>query len=137
MKKVWNGEYFNYDLDSPYRTNIRADQLAGQWYANLTGLGDIVPLQSRQSALHKIFNFNVKKFSNGELGALNGMGADGSVLTANEQVQEVWTGTTLALASEMLAEGLTDEGYATSKGIFNGDTEKLSYSLPPHIASHT
>lgn len=127
IKKLWNGEYFNYDIGSPYHDNVMADQLAGQWYANLTGLGDIVPLKMRQSALRKIFNFNVKKYANGELGALNGMGADGKVLNANEQVQEVWTGTTLALASEMLAEGLTDEGYATAKGVYNGVYERFGY----------
>jgi non-lysosomal glucosylceramidase len=127
VKKLWNGEYFNYDMDSPYRTNIMADQLAGQWYANLTGLGDLVPQQMRQSALHKIFEFNVKKFSNGELGALNGMSADGTPLTINEQVHEVWTGTTFAVASEMMAEGMTNEGYATAKGIYNGVYEKFGY----------
>ncbi len=127
IKKLWNGEYFNYDLDSPYRTNIMADQLAGQWYANLTGLGDIVPPLSRQSALRKVFNFNVKKFSKGELGALNGMSADGSVLDMNEQVQEVWTGTTFAVASEMMAEGMVEEGYATAKGVYHGVYEKFGY----------
>jgi non-lysosomal glucosylceramidase len=127
IKKLWNGEYFNYDLNSPYHTNIMADQLAGQWYANLTGLGDIVPKAMRQSALHKIYDFNVKKFSNGELGALNGMSADGTALTINEQVQEVWTGTTFAVSSEMLAEGMTQEGYATAKGIYNGVYERFGY----------
>ena len=127
IKKLWNGEYFNYDLDSSYRTNIMADQLAGQWYANLTGLGDLVPQQMRQSAMHKVFDFNVKKYANGELGALNGMSADGTPLTINEQVQEVWTGTTFAVASEMMAEGLTQEGYATAKGIYNGVYERFGY----------
>ena len=127
IKKLWNGEYFNYDLNSPYHTNIMADQLAGQWYANLTGLGDLVPLQMRQSAMHKVFDFNVMKFSNGELGALNGMSADGTPLKINEQVQEVWTGTTFAVASEMMAEGMTQEGYATAKGIYNGVYERFGY----------
>ncbi len=127
IKKLWNGEYFNYDSQSPYRSDIMADQLAGQWYANLTGLGDIVPPKLRQSALQKIFSFNVKKFSNGELGALNGMAADGRLLNTNEQVREVWTGTTFALASEMMAEGMTQEGYATAKGIYNGVYERFGY----------
>ncbi len=127
IKQLWNGEYFNYDVKSPYRTDIMADQLAGQWYANLTGLGDIVPPQSRLSALHKIFSFNVNKFSHGQLGALNGMAADGSILDTNEQVREVWTGTTFALASEMMAEGMVQEGYATAKGIYNGVYEKFGY----------
>ena len=127
IKKLWNGEYFDYDSESPYRSNIMADQLAGQWYANLTGLGDIVPPQYRQSALRKIFSFNVKRFSNGELGALNGISAEGSFLDTNEQVQEVWTGTTFALASEMMAEGMMQEGYVTAKGIYNGVYERFGY----------
>lgn len=127
IKKLWNGEYFNYDENSDYHTNIMADQLAGQWYANLTGLGDLVPPQMRQSAMRKVFDFDVKKYANGELGALNGMSADGTPLTINEQVQEVWTGTTFAVASEMMAEGLTQEGYATAKGIYNGVYERFGY----------
>ncbi len=43
VKKLWNGEYFRYDTASEYRDNVQADQLAGQWYAHMTGLGDIVP----------------------------------------------------------------------------------------------
>jgi non-lysosomal glucosylceramidase len=80
IKKLWNGSYFNYDAGSPYRTGIMADQLAGQWYANLTGLGDLVPANMRVSALKKIFEFNVKKFGDGDMGALNGMGADGQCI---------------------------------------------------------
>ena len=127
IKKLWNGEYFNYDENSDYHTNIMADQLAGQWYANLTGLGDLVPPEMRKSAMRKVFDFDVKKYANGELGALNGMSADGTPLTINEQVQEVWTGTTFAVASEMMAEGLTQEGYATAKGIYNGVYERFGY----------
>ena len=127
LKKLWNGEYFDYDSDSPYRKDVMADQLAGQWYANLTGLGDIVPPAFRRSALHKIFSLNVQGFSHGELGALNGMGEDGTILHTNEQVQEVWTGTTFAVASEMLAEGMREQAYATAKGIYNGVYERFGY----------
>ena len=69
-----------------------AEQLAGQWYANLTGLGDLVPAQMRKSALQRVYDYNVMKFQGGEMGALNGMGADGQALHENEQVEEVWTG---------------------------------------------
>jgi non-lysosomal glucosylceramidase len=127
LKKLWNGSYFNYDVGSPYHDNVMADQLAGQWYANLTGLGDIVPKEMRVSALKKIFSFNVMKYANGEMGALNGMGADGTVLTDNEQIQEVWTGTTFGLASEMLAEGLRLEAFQTAKGIHHVVYESKGY----------
>jgi len=119
IKKLWNGSYFNYDLGSPYHDNVMTDQLAGQWYANMTGLGDIVPKEMRVSAMKKVFDFNVMKYANGEMGALNGMGSDGSILKDNEQIQEVWTGTTFAAAAEMLAEGLPEQAYKTAKGVYN------------------
>ncbi len=43
ISKLWTGEYFRYDTSSEYRDDVQADQLAGQWYANMTGLGDLVP----------------------------------------------------------------------------------------------
>jgi non-lysosomal glucosylceramidase len=119
ISKLWNGKYFDYDTRSEHRSDIMADQLAGQWYANLTGLGDLVPKRMRVSALKTIYNNNVMLFGNGEMGAVNGMGPKGEALDQNPQVTEVWTGTTFALASEMLFEGLHDEGYKTAEGVYN------------------
>jgi non-lysosomal glucosylceramidase len=127
IKKLWNGEYFRYDTASEYRDNIQADQLAGQWYADMTGLGDIVPRDMREKALKKIFAFNVMKFANGEMGAVNGIAADGSLVTTNEQVQEVWTGTTLGLAALFLGEGMKDEAYKTAWGIYHTSYETKGY----------
>jgi non-lysosomal glucosylceramidase len=42
VTKLWNGEYFRYDTQSEYRGSIQADHLAGQWYADMAGLGDLV-----------------------------------------------------------------------------------------------
>src|SRR5262249_48257206 len=67
ISKLWNGEYLSYDTESDYRNSIQADQLAGQWYANMTGLGDLIPLDMRRKALQKIFSFNVMKFAGGEM----------------------------------------------------------------------
>ena len=86
IKKLWNGEYFLYDTASEYKDNIQAEQLAGQWYASMTGLGDLVPLEMQRKALKKVFAFNVMKFGNGEMGAVSGMGADGLAIKGNEQV---------------------------------------------------
>jgi non-lysosomal glucosylceramidase len=127
VAKLWNGEYLRYDTESEYRDNIMADQLAGQWYANLTGLGDIVAPEMRRSALKKIFAYNVLRLHGGEMGALNGMGAGGEILRGNEQVHEVWTGTTLGLAALMLSEGLREEAFKTAWGIYHAVYEKLGY----------
>ncbi len=119
IKKLWNGTYFNYDVGSDYKTDIMAEQLAGQWYANLTGLGDLVPAEMRRSALKHVFDYNVMKFQNGTMGAINGIAADGSALHENEQVEEVWTGTTFSIASHMLSEGMRDEAFKTAEGVYN------------------
>ena len=119
VKNLWNGTYFNYDVGSDYKTDIMAEQLAGQWYANLTGLGEIVPAEMRRSALQHVFDFNVMKFQNGTMGAVNGMAANGDILHENEQVEEVWTGTTFGVASHMLSEGMHDQAFKTAEGVYN------------------
>ena len=78
-------------------------------------------------ALKKIFAFNVMKFSNGEMGAVNGMAPDGSIIKTNEQVQEVWTGTTFSLAALMLGDGMKDEGYRTAWGVYHVVYETKGY----------
>jgi non-lysosomal glucosylceramidase len=127
VKKLWNGEYFRYDTGSEYRDNIQADQLAGQWYANMTGLGDLVPRDMQLSSLKKIYHFNVLKFADGSMGAVNGIAPDGTLVTTNEQVQEVWTGTTFALAALMLGDGLKDEAFRTAWGIYHTSYETKGY----------
>ena len=119
VKKLWNGSYFQYAVKGEHTDAIQAEQLAGQWYADLTGLGRLVPEADSKSALKRVYDFNVMKFGGGEMGAINGIGADGALLHENPQVEEVWVGTTFAVASHMIAEGMTAEGFATAKGINN------------------
>ncbi len=127
IEKLWNGEYFRYDMESENRDAIQADQLAGQWYSNLTGLGDLVPPEMQRSALKKIYANNVMKFGGGELGAANGMNADGSIMRGNEQGEEVWVGTSFGLAALLLGEGFRDEGYHTAWGVYHVIYESKGY----------
>jgi non-lysosomal glucosylceramidase len=127
VDKLWNGEYFRYDTGSEYRNSIQTDQLAGQWYANLTGLGDLVPGEMQLAALKKIYAFNVMKFGQGEMGAANGMAPDGSIMRDNEQAQEVWVGTSLGFASLLLSEGMRSEAYHTAWGLYHVIYETKGY----------
>ncbi len=70
----------------------------------------------QRSALKKIFDYNVMKFAKGEMGAVNGMAADGTIITTNEQVQEVWVGTTFSVAALMLGDGMKDEAFQYRMG---------------------
>ena len=129
IKKLWNGEYFLYDTESEYRNNIQAEQLAGQWYANMTGLGNLVPPEMQRKALKKVFDFNVMKFSHGEMGAVSGMTADGSIIRKNDnqQVGEVWSGATFSVAALMLSDGMKDEAYRTAWGVYHVVYESKGY----------
>ena len=127
IKKLWNGSYFSYDTKSEYRDNIQADQLAGQWYASMTGLGDLVPRDMQRSALTKIYDNNVMKFAKGEMGAVNGIAADGTIIRTNEQVQEVWIGTTFSVAALMLSDDMKDQAYHTAWGVYHVVYETKGY----------
>jgi len=119
IKKLWTGTYFRYAVKGQDTDAVMGEQLAGQWYAGLTGLGDLVPKAMRKSALKKVYETNVKKFAHGEMGVINGIGPEGNLLHTNPQLEEVWTGATFAIASHMIEEGLTNEGFATAKGVNN------------------
>ena len=127
IAKLWNGEYFRYDTESEYRESVQADQLAGQWYANMTGLGDLVPPQMQVTAAKKIYSLNVMKFGNGQMGAANGMSADGSIIRDNEQALEVWAGTSYGVAALMLSEGMKEEAYRIAWGIYHVIYESKGY----------
>jgi non-lysosomal glucosylceramidase len=95
----------------------------------MTGLGDLVPRNMQMSALKKIFDYNVMKFADGNMGAVNGIGADGKliILKDNQQVDEVWSGTTMGLAGLMLSEGMNEQAYRTLWGLYHTTYETRGY----------
>lgn len=126
--KLWNGAYYDYDSsDSRHHDSIMADQLAGHWYARACGLPPIVPEEHARTALATVFSFNVMKHRAGQMGAVNGMRPQGEVDTADQQSQEVWTGTTYALAACMLQEGMREEAFHTAQGVYRMGWEELGY----------
>jgi len=61
------------------------------------------------------------------MGALNGMAPDGTIIRTNEQVQEVWVGTTFGLAALMLSDGMKDEAFQTIHGLYSVIYETQGY----------
>ena len=116
-RRLWRDGYYAYDDGGGASSgSIMADQLAGQWYADATGLGEILPADRVDEALRTIHAYNVRRFGGGRMGAVNGMRPDGSVDASSEQSAEVWVGTTYALAAFMIGRGLTEEGWETARG---------------------
>jgi non-lysosomal glucosylceramidase len=104
-----------------------ADQLAGQWYALASSLPPVVDPEKARTALQAVYEFNVQGFQEGRMGAVNGMRPDGSVDRSNMQSQEVWVGTTYALAAAMLQAGLDEQAFATALGVYECTYERFGY----------
>ena len=125
---LWTDEYYAFDT-SPGRSGqvIMAGAMSGHWYIRACGLDPILPVDHVQSHLRKVYDFNVQKFEDGEMGAVNGMLPNGAVETSSMQPQEVWTGTTYSVAATMLYEGLREEAFNTAHGIYKMTYETLGY----------
>ncbi len=117
--RLWNGEYYRFDT-SENSSTIMADQLCGHWWAKVLGLDEaVLPDDHVKKAIKKIFDYNVMKFGDGKLGAVNGMMPDGRMDISCLQSEEVWTGTSYGLASAMLWEGLDETAYKTAYGVYH------------------
>ncbi len=115
---LWTGSHYRYDAGGDASgDSIMADQLAGQWWADATGLGDLVPSEHARRALTTVFEHNVLRFGDGHMGAVNGVRRDGTVDDSSEQSQESWVGTSYALAAFMLHRGLDREAWHTASGV--------------------
>jgi len=130
-RTLWNGRYYRFDTSAGGHV-VMADQLAGLWYALLTNLPPIVPLEHARSALKTVVALNVRNFAGGQMGAVNGMFPDGQVDESSEQSQEVWSGTTYALAALLGHLGLWDEAWQTAWGIYHTtyETRGLWFRTP-------
>ena len=115
--RLWNGRSYDYDGgNGPSSTTVMADQLVGQWFADVSRLGDLVSREHVESSLRRVFELNVIDFGDGVRGAVNGMRPDGTIDRSSDQSEEVWVGTTYALAAFMIGRGLVTEGWTTAEG---------------------
>jgi non-lysosomal glucosylceramidase len=130
---LWNGTYYDYDETSH---GIMADQLAGEWYARISGLS-VLPDDQVDSALKTIYEYNVMGFNDGQMGAINGMNPNGTPVD-NDQGSEVWTGTSYMLAAHMLYRGLDEEGWGTAYGVYKYtyETGGLWFRTPEAWTAH-
>jgi non-lysosomal glucosylceramidase len=116
-RRLWRGDHYAFDDGGGASADsVMADQLAGQWYADATDLGDLVAPERIIATLRTIHERNVLGFAGGTMGAVNGTRPDGTVDHASEQSEEVWVGTVYALAAFMLGRGLVDEAWGTAAG---------------------
>ena len=116
----------------PARDSIMADQLAGQWYADATGLGDLVPPTTSRRAAHRPASLNVVRVRRRADGRRQRHAAERLGRRARvEQSAEVWVGTTYALAAFMMGRGMVEEGWETAPGPSRSRMSVGCGSAPP------
>lgn len=133
--KTWNGEYFIQIYDPEKATHYQfgagclSDQLLGQYFCEVVGLGDMLPEDMMKSALAAIFKYNWKSdltdhqsvqrtyALNNEAGLLlctwpNG----GRPAFPFTYADEVWTGIEYQVAAHLIYKDMLEEGLAVVKG---------------------
>lgn len=150
---LWNGEHYLQDVVPPaapaeglgggrqsvqssgevryqYGPGCLSDQMLGQWFAHVVGLGHVLPSERVRSALQAVFRHNFRRdlsahascqrtyALNDEAGLLlctwpNG----GRPRYPFPYADEVWTGIEYQVAAHMVYEGMVEEGLAIVRGV--------------------
>lgn len=115
-----------------YGKGCLSDQMIGQWYARMLGLGDLYDHQNVRNALQSVFNYNwfpslENQVAFGRIFALNNeAGLVVATWPRGERPRQylgyadaVWTGVEYQVASHMIYEGLIKEGLSMVRGLRN------------------
>jgi uncharacterized protein (DUF608 family) len=110
-KRLWNGEYYSLLVDTNRRDDAcMSDQLSGEWFTNLAGLGHGLPRERVIAALEAIAKHNYSP----EMGLQNASyPADRQAhfpALGNVNTTANWTGIEYAVASMMIDFGLVEAG---------------------------
>jgi non-lysosomal glucosylceramidase len=133
---LWNGEYFIQRLEDvnaykyQHGEGCLSDQLLGQLYARILGLGDLLPQEHVRSAIGSVFTHNFKRdfhdhincqrtyVLNDEAGLLLCTWPRGGRPNLPfVYSDEVWTGIEYQVAAHLIYEGLVEEGLQIVKAV--------------------
>ena len=116
--KLWNGEYYSLWVDGDRRDECcMSDQLSGEWYTQLMGLGQSLPRERIVAALRAVVRHNFTP----EQGLINASYPEGAAARfptyENPQASGNWTGIEYAFASMLMEFGLVEEGVAIVRAV--------------------
>ena len=117
-QKLWNGEYYSLWVDGKVRDECcMTDQLDGEWFTQLIGLGHVLPRERIVAALKAVVKNNFTE-DNGLQNANYPSGAVKRLVThRNLQQTAPWTGIEYAIASMMMEFGMASDGRRVVKNI--------------------
>ncbi len=117
-RKLWNNEYYSLWFEGDQRDEAcMVDQLSGEMYTKLMGLGNSVPADRVKQALAAVYKYNFTP----EQGLFNGVYPSGRQPNMptfrNVQGEGNWTGIEYAAAAHMMEQGMVDEGMNVVKAV--------------------
>jgi uncharacterized protein (DUF608 family) len=117
--KLWNGEYYSLWVNGPVRDDAcMTDQLSGEMYTSLIGLGNALPPQRVRQVLSAIYKYNFSP----EQGLYNGTYPPDHKphmpTYRNAQGESNWTGIEYAAAAMMIDQGMVDQGMDVIKAVY-------------------
>ncbi|TDE89627.1 hypothetical protein EXU48_19520 [Occultella glacieicola] len=133
---LFNGEYYVQVLEEgdprkfQWESGCLGDQLIGQWWAHLLGLGHLLPAEHVRTALRSVVRHNLRvgfaDFENTDRVFADGddtgllmctWPSGGRPDVPTQYCDEVWTGTEGQVAAHLIMEGLTEEADAVLRGL--------------------
>jgi uncharacterized protein (DUF608 family) len=150
IELLWNGSYFNQivlkpgspldsgelDVASPdypryqHGRGCLSDQLLGQWFARVVGLGDLLPADSVAATLSAIHanNFRSDLSTHHSVQRVYALNDEAGLLLCTwpnggrpaypfPYADEVWTGIEYQVAAHMIYEGLIEQGMQIVSGV--------------------
>ncbi len=113
-----------------YGEGCLADQLLGQWFARVVGLGDVLPEGELKATLAAIYKYNFKEdlTRHESVQRVYAINDEGGLLLCTwpnggrptypfPYADEIWTGIEYQVASHCIYEGLVDEGLAIVRAV--------------------
>ena len=129
---LWNGEYYDCYEGCD---DVMADQLCGQWYADLLDLPAIDEPEYIEKAYKSVFKYNCMNYFSGERGLVTGITTEG-IIPDEEQTPEIWIAVNYSIASAFLMRGLKKEAMHILKGVHSFIWEKtgLWWTTPEAVS---
>lgn len=117
-EKLWNGEYYSLWVDGPQRDETcLTDQLTGEMYTRLIGLGNSLPPERVRQTLASIYKYNFDP----DQGLFNGsyppQRQPHMPAFQNVQAQGNFTGIEYATAAMMIDQGMVDQGLSIIQAV--------------------
>lgn len=133
---LWNGEYYVQRCDDlqgrryQFGDGCLSDQLLGQWFAHVVGLGYLLPPEKVKTALRSIYRYNFKRdlFDHHNCQRTYALQDEAGLLQCTwprggrppfpfPYSDEVWTGVEYQVAAHLIYEGMVPEGLSIVKAV--------------------